>query len=86
VIGVKVNKRRAAYSLRHTYTSMRLTERADIYVVAKNCRTSVEMMQKHYAAHIKDILNASDINVLRPKRRKRSDANAPADRELEDAD
>jgi hypothetical protein len=28
-------------------------EGADIYQIAKNCRTSVEMIEKYYAAHIK---------------------------------
>ena len=45
--------RRTAYSLRHTYICFRLMEGADIYQIAKNCRTSVEMIEKHYAAHIK---------------------------------
>lgn len=58
---------RSAYSLRHTYICFRLMEGADIYQVAKNCRTSVEMIQKYYAAHIKDTLNAAAINVRRPK-------------------
>jgi integrase len=58
---------RTAYSLRHTYICMRLIEGADIYALAKNCRTSVEMIQKHYAAHIKDLLDTSLINVRRPK-------------------
>jgi integrase len=59
--------RRSAYSLRHTYICLRLMEGADIYQVAKNCRTSVEMIQKYYAAHIKDTLNAAAINVRRPR-------------------
>ena len=33
---------------------VRLTAGANVYEVAKNCRTSVEMIQKHYAAHILD--------------------------------
>jgi integrase len=56
-------QQRTAYSLRHTYICMRLMEGADIYQVAKNCRTSVEMIEKHYAAHIKNLLDASAINV-----------------------
>jgi hypothetical protein len=60
--------RRSAYSLRHTYICLRLMEGADIYQLAKNCRTSVEMIQKHYAAHIKNLLDASAINVRRGKR------------------
>jgi len=60
--------RRTAYSLRHTYICMRLMEGADIYQIAKNCRTSVEMIEKFYAAHIKNTLDAAAINVMRPRR------------------
>jgi integrase len=64
--------RRTAYSLRHTYICMRLMEGADIYQVAKNCRTSVEMIEKFYAAHLKHTLDAAAINV-----RKRKPASSP---------
>jgi integrase len=61
---------RTFYSLRHTYISTRLLEGADIYQVAKNCRTSVEMIEKHYAAHIKHMIDAEAVNVSKnPKRR-----------------
>lgn len=60
-------KARIAYSLRHTYICMRLMEGADIYQIAKNCRTSVEMIEVFYAAHIKSTLDAASINVRRPK-------------------
>ena len=56
---------RTAYSLRHTYICMRLMEGADIYQVAKNCRTSVEMIEKFYAAHIKNMIDAAAVNVRR---------------------
>ena len=46
---------------------MRLIEGADIYQIAKNCRTSVEMIEKYYASHIKNMLDASAINVRRVK-------------------
>jgi len=59
--------RRTAYSLRHTYIRLRLMEGADIYQIAKNCRTSVEMIEKYYAAHIKTRLDAAAINVRRPR-------------------
>jgi len=59
--------RRTAYSLRHTYICFRLLEGADIYQIAKNCRTSVEMIEKYYASHIATTLDASAINVRRPK-------------------
>jgi len=64
--------RRTAYSLRHTYICMRLMEGADIYQVAKNCRTSVEMIETFYASHIKNTLDAAAINVRRPKPPKRA--------------
>jgi integrase len=69
---------RTAYSLRHTYICLRLMEGADIYQIAKNCRTSVEMIEKYYAAHIKTNLDAVAINVMkpRPKKDKRKDAKA----------
>ncbi len=60
-------QRRTAYSLRHTYICLRLMEGADIYQIAKNCRTSVEMIEKYYASHIKTSLDAAAINVRRPK-------------------
>lgn len=58
---------RTAYSLRHTYICLRLMEGADIYQIAKNCRTSVEMIEKYYASHIKNTLDAAAINVRKSK-------------------
>jgi hypothetical protein len=66
-----------AYSLRHTYICMRLMEGTDIYQIAKNCRTSVEMIEKFYASHIKNTLDASAINV-RNSTRKPSAPGKPA--------
>jgi len=60
-------RRRTAYSLRHTYISTRLMAGADIYQVAKNCRTSVEMVETYYAAHIKNVIDASAINVRKAR-------------------
>ena len=59
---------RTAYSLRHTYICLRLMEGADIYQIAKNCRTSVEMIEKYYASHIKTSLDAAAINIGARKR------------------
>ena len=56
---------RTAYSLRHTYISMRLMEGANIYQIAKNCRTSVGMIEKYYGVQVKNSLYAATINVLR---------------------
>jgi hypothetical protein len=48
-------------------------EGADIYQIAKNYRTSVEMIEKYDAAHIKTNLGAA-INMIRgkPKRAQKS--------------
>lgn len=59
---------RTAYSLRHSYICLRLMEGADIYQVAKNCRTSMDIIEQFYAAHLKNTLDASAINVRKPKR------------------
>jgi integrase len=59
--------RRTSYSFRHTYICLRLMEGADIYQVAKNCRTSVEMIERHYAAHIKDTIDTAAINVRKKR-------------------
>jgi integrase len=63
-------QRRTAYSLRHTYICLRLMEGADIYQIAKNCRTSVEMIENFYASHIKTSLDAEAINRMRPRKPK----------------
>ena len=76
-------QRRTAYSLHHTYISTRLMEGASIHMIANNCRTSVQMIEEHYAAHIKDRLDASMLNVMRPQRqRKASRRNKPGNPEI----
>ncbi len=66
--------RRTAYSLRHTYISLRLMEGANIYQIAKNCRTSVEMIEKYYASHIKTSISAAAINVRKTPKSKKKNA------------
>lgn len=64
-LGLKFDRdgnRRTLYSLRHSYISFRLLDGADIYQIAKNCRTSVEMIEKHYAVHLKNHLDTAAIN------------------------
>ncbi|MFN3807496.1 site-specific integrase [Asticcacaulis sp.] len=58
---------RVLYSLRHTYICLRLLDGADIYNLAKNCRTSVEMIEKNYAIHLKHMIDASAINRRKSK-------------------
>ena len=70
-------RRRTVYSLRHTYISLRLSEGASIFMVANNCRTSVQMIEQFYAAHIKDRLDTAFINVQRPKPSVKKTRNKP---------
>jgi hypothetical protein len=46
----------------------------DIYQIAKNCRTSVEMIEPFYAAHLKNTLDAAAINVKKPKKSRKKDS------------
>ena len=46
---------------------LRLMEGADIYQIATNCRTSVEMIEKYYAVHIRTTLDIAAINVRRER-------------------
>ena len=78
VVHHRDGNRRSAYSLRHTYICMRLMEGADIYQIAKNCRTSVEMIEKFYASHIKNRLDAAAINVRKIKPAKKIEGNSVA--------
>jgi integrase len=55
--------RRTAYSFRHTYFCFRLMDGADIYQLAKNGRTSVEMLEKYYVVHLKDMIDTAAVNV-----------------------
>lgn len=48
-------------SLRHTYICFRLLAGANIYDVAANCRTSVAMIENHYARWLRPRMN-SNIN------------------------
>jgi integrase len=70
---------RTAYSLRHTYICLRLMEGADIYQIAKNCRASVEMIEKYYPAH-KTRLDAAAINVMRRHNRRSKTGNTARER------
>ena len=66
---------RTAYSLRHTYICLRLMEGADIYQIAKNCRTSVEMIEKYYASHLVNTLDTAAINVRKPRTGRKPEPN-----------
>lgn len=75
-------QRRTAYSLRHTYICLRLMEGADIYQIAKNCRTSVEMIEKYYASHIANSIDTAAVNVRKKRKPKAQSAEEIAEDEL----
>jgi integrase len=81
-VGLKTDRdgnQRTAYSLRHTYICLRLLDHADIYQLAKNCRTSVEMIERFYAIHLKNVLDASAFNGRKPPAvRKAAGSSRPA--------
>ena len=66
---------RTCYSLRHTYICLRLLEGADIYQVAKNCRTSVEMIEKYYGRHLKNNIDAAAVNVMKVRKKPKEQKN-----------
>ena len=46
-------------------------------VIPKNCRMSVAMIGKYYASHIENMLDATAINIVRPKRNRRPGSQYP---------
>jgi len=56
-------KTRTAHSLRHSYICFRLLEGVSLHELARNCRTSAEMIEKHYAAHLKDMIDAMLVSI-----------------------
>jgi hypothetical protein len=53
-------------------------EGADIYQIAKNCRTSVEIIEKYYASHIKTSLDKTSLDAavinVRPRAKRAKQA------------
>jgi integrase len=53
-------KRRSTYCFRHTYATFRLSEGVDVYFLATQMGTSVQMIQDHYG-HVTPVKNADRI-------------------------
>lgn len=60
---------RTLYSLRHTAIMFRLTlgDNIDLLTLARNARTSVEMIERFYARHLNAEMNIDKIQSMRPK-------------------
>jgi integrase len=52
--------RRSTYCFRHTYATFRLSEGVDVYFLAEQMGTSVQMIERHYG-HITPVKNAERI-------------------------
>lgn len=66
--------------MRYTYICLHVLDGADIYQVAENGRTTVEMIERHYAAeepHTASALNGR--NARRPRQNEASDGNEAPD-------
>jgi hypothetical protein len=59
----------------------RIMEGADIYRIAKNCRTSVEMIEKYYAAPHQDEARCLAINVMKGTIRRERSRKGPQKKE-----
>jgi len=51
---------RSTYSFRHTYATFRLSEGVDVYILAQQMGTSVQMIEDHYG-HVNPVKNAERI-------------------------
>jgi len=59
-------KRRDLMSFRHTYICFRLLEGVPVHAIAANCRTSVAMIENHYARWL-EVSMSKTINMTAPK-------------------
>jgi len=68
-------KSRTIYSLRHTSIAMRFLkgEGVDLLFLARNCRTSIEMIDRFYARHLSALMAPERIVGLK-ETNKKSDA------------
>jgi integrase len=64
--GEQPPRKRDLTVLRHTYISFRLLHGANAFDIANNCRTSVQMIQEHYARWLSPQLTKG-LNVMKRK-------------------
>lgn len=62
--------KRTLYSLRHTYISLRLLEGVSPAIIAKQCGTSTEMIQRHYdhltpLMHVRELVGTEGAELTR---------------------
>jgi hypothetical protein len=65
--------RRTAKSFRHTYIMLRLLRGVDVYKLARNCRTSVKMIEQHYGSSINAKMSKDELLNFRSEPRKKGE-------------
>lgn len=64
-------QRRTAKSFRHTYIMLRVLTGVDTFRLAKNCRTSVKMIEQHYGSHMNAQMSKDELLKTRSEPRKK---------------
>ncbi len=57
-------ERRTAKNFRHTFIMLRLLQGVDVYKLAKNCRTSVKMIESHYGSYINSRMSKDELTKM----------------------
>jgi integrase len=57
-------KRRTAKSFRHTYIMASLRYKVNLFAIAKNCRTSVDMIEQYYGSHATARMNQDELTKM----------------------
>lgn len=68
--GVLYDKRgvkRTAKSCRHSFIMWRLRNGVSVFTLAKNCRTSVKMIESHYGSYLNAELARDELKMMRPR-------------------
>ena len=58
-------ERRTAKNFRHTFIMLRLLQGVDVYKLAKNCRTSVKMIESHYGSYINARMSKDELTKFK---------------------
>ena len=67
-------ERRTAKNFRHTFIMLRLLQGVDVYKLAKNCRTSVKMIESHYGSYINARMSRDELKKFRTEPSKKGEA------------
>ena len=68
IAGLKTDEtgeRRTAKNFRHTFIMLRLLQGVDVYKLAKNCRTSVKMIESHYGSYINARMSKDELTKFK---------------------